>query len=65
MDEKKTVRVEIEHSDGTILRLTGEEAQKWGRYVEGSSAFMSVHGMLTPPFEWEEFRKPNSTHYSR
>jgi hypothetical protein len=61
MTEAKTTRVEIEHADGTIIRLTGDEAHKWGEYVNGTSGYLFAHGMQAPLFQWEEFRKKIET----
>jgi hypothetical protein len=57
----KTVRVEIEHADGTIVRLTGSAAQKWGEYIRSTDGYLHVHGVTAPVFKWEEFHRVAST----
>lgn len=51
------VRVEIEHSDGTISRLTGDDATKWNEAVQSAITMAYVHGMPFPTFKWETFKK--------
>lgn len=57
MSAPKTVRVEIEKDDGTIIRLTGEEARKWGDHVEGMATCCHVHRRSFPELKWEQAKK--------
>lgn len=50
-------RVEIEHSDGTISRLTGDDANKWNEACQNAITMAFVHGVSFPPFGWETFKR--------
>ncbi len=50
----KIVRVEIEKEDGTIIRVTGEEAEKWSKACEAMVTLSFSHGFPFPELNWEE-----------
>ena len=50
----RTVKVEITKEDGSVLRLVGDEAEKWQRAVEGQATLCSVHGVNFPELAWKE-----------
>jgi len=58
-DEKKAVRIEMEFDDGTVQRLTGEQAQKWLDAANGQAVMGWAHGMEFPQFDWEVARFTN------
>ena len=53
MSDIKTVRVEIEESDGTIYRLTGEAADLWQRQIDHAGSMAAVHGSQFERLPWE------------
>jgi len=57
IDKLKTIRVEIEKDDGTIIRITKEEAEKWDKACESMVDFCFAHNILFPELEWEEYKK--------
>lgn len=57
MSKAKCVRVEIERGDGTIIRLRGEEAEKWDRYVDGLAGCCYAHGQTGPELKWETIKR--------
>lgn len=42
-------RVEIEHEDGTVKELEGQEAKDWADWVDAGLSFYSVHESRSPP----------------
>jgi len=56
-EKQRVVRVEIELSDGTIRRLTGDQANEWDRACAGIATVAAVHGSKFPRFQWEEVRR--------
>ena len=50
----RTVKVEITREDGSVLRVVGDEAEKWQRAVEGQATLSAVHGVNFPELKWEE-----------
>jgi len=51
----KTTKVEITRKDGSVLRLTGDEAAKWEKAVEAQASFCMVHKQnYFPELAWEE-----------
>jgi len=52
-DDKKIVRVELEYDDGSIHRLTGDDAEKWLEAANGQAVMSHIHGMPFPSFDWE------------
>ena len=62
MSERKVIRVEIEHDDGSIIRLTdAAECEKWRQMCEGQAILAFVHGMRPEPLSWEEFKRTKET----
>jgi hypothetical protein len=51
---KRTVKVEITREDGSVLRVVGDEADKWQKAVEGQATLCMVHGVDFPQLQWEE-----------
>jgi hypothetical protein len=45
MSDKTVIRIEIEYSDGTLERATGEDANKIWAAIEGGFALQHIHGM--------------------
>lgn len=64
MSEKKCIRFELEYDDGTISRLTGEDAAAHFKKVNSMVGFMSLRMGGIPPDEklpvWETFKKENA-----
>ena len=50
-------RVEVEHEDGTVRVLEGDDAQLWVSYVSSALKFAHEHGGRSPDVEWEEVNK--------
>lgn len=52
---EKIVRIEMEHSDGRIQRLTGADAERWVAQVNGLIGGHYVRYNMNPlaEFEWE------------
>lgn len=60
MDKPKLIRLEFEYDDGSIQRLTGEEAHRWFREANAAVTISTIHGAPFPgDFQWEWVRKPN------
>jgi hypothetical protein len=53
----KTIRVEIESEDGKIIRLTGDEAEKWARACEATGFMSATHDMPFPTMNWKTFNE--------
>jgi hypothetical protein len=50
--EKTTVKVEIIYSDGSRIRVEGEEAQKWAEGCKSISILAAIHGCPFPDVKW-------------
>jgi len=53
----KTVRVQLDFEDGTILILEGEEAAKWYDASVSQAVLCDGHGMKFPDLKWQKFTK--------
>jgi len=53
---KKLIRVELEYDDGSIKRLTGDNAHKWNEQVSNASMMAYIHGSRFELLSWEETR---------
>lgn len=49
----KVVKVELTLEDGTVMRLTGEEAEKWSTMASSQATIAYVHGYTYPELKWE------------
>lgn len=49
----RTVKVEITKEDGSVLRVVGDEANKWQDAVNGQAMLCMVHGVNFPELKWE------------
>jgi hypothetical protein len=49
----KVVKVEVTREDGTVMRLTGKEAVRWGELIAGQASFCSNHGVPFPSLDWQ------------
>lgn len=47
-------KVRVEHVDGTVRVVEGEDAHAWAMWVASASTFASNHGGDSPDVEWEE-----------
>lgn len=45
-------RVEIEHADGTVKELTGDDAQTWVEWVDTGVGLAVAHGHSAPDVPW-------------
>ena len=56
--QMKTIMVTLvkEDEDGNrhAIRVSGDDALKWAKAVEGQGTFCHVHGMKFPELNWEE-----------
>jgi hypothetical protein len=53
MSESKLVRVELELEDGTIMRLTGDDALKWSDMTQSQGTMADVYGCRYTSLPWE------------
>ena len=53
LPESPVERIEIEHADGTIRVLEGDDAHRWAQWVDSGLYFASTHGGQPPEVEWE------------
>ncbi len=57
----RTIKVEITREDGSVLRVVGDEAEKWQKAVESQATLCSIHGVNFPELKWEEEGPPRAT----
>jgi len=56
MTDPKAIRVEIEFDDGRIIRLAGDDAERWSQAANGQAVFNAVHGLPFPELPWQVFK---------
>lgn len=52
-------RVEVEHADGTVRYLEGEDVHLWVQYVGNALEFADEYGGRPPEVEWKEKENGN------
>lgn len=40
------------------IKLTGEDAEKWGESIDGLCTFIYAHGQEFPSLNWETINEP-------
>lgn len=53
--DSPVTRVEVEHEDGTVRVLEGEEAQAWVRWIGSIMGFAEEYGGKAPSVSWEQY----------
>jgi hypothetical protein len=53
MENRRVVRVEIEFDNGKVVRVTGEEADKWDAGCRSTAMSAFIHGVNFPEVDWE------------
>jgi len=59
-DNPKMIRVELEYSDGSVVRLTGAEATRWYHACAEEATFCQTRGLKFPVFQWEMVREKSN-----
>lgn len=61
-DRPSIVKIEIEFEDGSRRLATGEDAEKWGRWLDGGVGMAVAHGQSPPDVEYDEQPEWESDH---
>jgi hypothetical protein len=54
----RVVKVEVTREDGTVSRLTGDDAARWDAYVWVVSRVCTDHGVKAPELAWKDTPPP-------
>jgi outer membrane PBP1 activator LpoA protein len=54
----KIVKVTLEMSDGTVKHLSGVEAERWEKAMNGALMIAHIRGVQMPDFPWVIDKEP-------